>query len=915
MRKRFITTTLLLAVFITFFVSDLTAKRFVPESDLIYKVLNYVSKGYVDQKRVKPDKMLEGALEKLSSSIAQVLTKISYEKGDVLIEISVDKFTQNFRFKKPKGVGELNIILQKIGLFTKKHLEEDEKPKNVDYALINGFLQKLDPHSLLLVPEAYSDFSTTTSGNFGGVGMMIGLRDGQLTIIAPIDDTPASRANLKSDDKIIQIDDESTVNMSLTDAVNKLRGEVNTKVEIFIMRKGFTSAKKFVIKRALIKIKSVESHQFKLKNKRVGYLKIKTFQKNTYTEIKDQLEELDYDLKDFSGLIVDLRNNPGGLLDQAIKISDLFLDSGVIVSTAGVSSHFSKQFKANWFRSIVDIPMVVLVNQGSASASEIVTAALKKNKRAVVIGRQTFGKGSVQQVIPLDGGSALKLTTSKYLTPGKISIQSVGVTPNIVVEPYYISSDYLKITPNGDNHNEDSLDQNFAEWGDKAEQAEKRVFYLFEDKSDKVAQSEHEDEPEDFKVDKLEQLQKDFLVQSALQVLINNKKRNYDNLLRTTHLFFEKEQKNQESKLVKKFTEFKTDWNAFKFDKPGKIQSKSWIEIKKIKGKKEVWEKHLGAIPADSDIRLYLQAKNISKQGISRLMAVSKSDSHLFDDRQFAFGKIGPGETKEWFVPINISKSILSRNDLISFEFTDQDERKVHKAYSELSVSELKRPHFAYEISVFENGKHLSSGNGNQKLEVDETVSVKVKLTNNGLGESGPVTVLLKNGEGNNVFLKKGRVNIKSIGSQKNGSAVFQFILKDFPADGDLDFSLDVIDGTFPFTSVNQTFKIPYKSKVKKIDNQSPVITLKDQLHTYSNKKYPIKGFITDQKGVKDVFIFNNKKKIFYQNYLAMDARKRVDFDFLMDLDGEYNQIVVVSRDDENVSSQKMFYIRYSGSK
>ena len=237
---------LLLAASLFFFQSA-HAERFVPKSDLISRVLRIVNNLYVDNNRVIPEKMLEGSLERLSVVIAPVLTKLESDNNKTIVKVSVDKYSSIFKYDKPKNVSDLNNILQNVVRFVKQNLEQEEDPNTVDYAVINGFLSQLDPHSSLLVPQLYSSFSASTSGNFGGVGMMIGIRDGDLTIIAPIDNTPASRAGLRSKDRIVQINEESTINMSLTDAVKKLRGVAGTKVDIFIMRKGFTSPKKYII--------------------------------------------------------------------------------------------------------------------------------------------------------------------------------------------------------------------------------------------------------------------------------------------------------------------------------------------------------------------------------------------------------------------------------------------------------------------------------------------------------------------------------------------------------------------------------------------------------------------------------------------------------------------------------------------
>lgn len=892
---------------------SLIAERFIPKSDLIKKVLGIINQLYVDNNRVIPDKMLQGSLEVLSTNIAPVMTKYKATKTKVIIDVRVDQFKRQFEVNKPKNLNEFNQILQQIVYFVKQHLEKGEKPEHIDAAVINGFLKQLDPHSFFLVPEIYSDFSTSTSGNFGGVGMMIGLKDGALTIVAPMDDTPASKAGLRAKDKIVQIDKESTINMSLNDAVKKLRGEKGTNVILHIMRKGFTTPKTYPITRDIIKIKSVESHVFQRKNKRVGYIKINTFQKNTLDEINSHLEDLDYDLNDFQGIIIDLRNNPGGLLDQAIKVSDRFLRKGVIVSTAGLTPNSIKSYRAHWFKSIVDIPIILLVNNGSASASEIVAAALKKNSRALVLGIQTFGKGSVQQVIEFKEGSALKITTSKYLTPGNISIQSVGVAPHIAVLPYIITNDYLHVTSPKLNRAEKSLSQNFSEWGDKAESAEKTLFYLFN-------KEETPTEPEEDltqKEQKARQLNKDYLVKTAVKLLIQNQRNDFQNLKKSSYSFIEREKTIQEQNLVDRFSSFSIpiDWKKYPTKEPGNIESKIWLEIKNQSAEKESWKKHIGPIPADNDIRLYIEAKNIGEQRISRLLATSESKSNNFDDRQFAFGKLDPGESKRWYIPIKISESAPSRNNLIEFKFTDQMKQEIHADSFALIIQEKNRPEFHYEISFIDSGKFNSTGNGDGILQEQETIAMKVSITNTGKGDSGSLTLLLKNGEGKNVFLKKGRQTIKTLKVKKTEEVYFEFDLKKTPVDEDLDFSLSILDGTYSLSSINQKLKIPLFKQAPELVNMAPSIQIESPKLLSVKNSYHFKAEILDTKGVKDVYIFQNDKKIFYKNFVEQNERNKVHFNLDIDLEDENNRIAVFTRDDDNVTTRKNLYLRYLKSK
>jgi carboxyl-terminal processing protease len=307
-----------------------------------------------------------------------------------------------------------------------------EEP-NVDELVngaIKGMLQTLDPHSSYLTPDMLKQVEVETKGSFGGLGIEIGVKDGILTVIAPIEDTPAFRAGLQAGDKIVKIENESTREMNVMDAVKRLRGEPGTKVTIWIAREGLTEPKSYTITRDVIKIKSVKSKPL---GDGLGYIKLTQFQQDTDGELDKALQAFTKQKGGLKGLVLDLRNNPGGLLDQAVRVTDRFVDSGLIVYTDGRIENQKFKYFAHKEGTYAGFPMVVLVNAGSASASEIVAGALQDHGRAILLGAQTFGKGSVQTIIPMEDGSALRLTTARYFTPNGRSIQAKGIEPDIVV--------------------------------------------------------------------------------------------------------------------------------------------------------------------------------------------------------------------------------------------------------------------------------------------------------------------------------------------------------------------------------------------------------------------------------------------------------------------------------------------------
>ena len=327
-------------------------------------------------------------------------------------------------------------LYEKIDLFSevlekieKEYVEEIDQSEAMDSA-INGVLQSLDPYSSYMSPEIFEESNTETSGKFGGLGIEVSMEAGVVKVITPIDDTPASRAGIKAGDYIVRINGEQVQGKSLYEAVNMMRGPVGSPIEITIRRKGLNKAKIFKIIREVIEIKSVVSE---LKDKEIGYLRLRAFNENSDNQLKKEISKFENN-KNIVGYILDLRNNPGGLLSQAIKISDFFLDDGEIVSTKGRKIKENRKFFASKGDRINGKPLIVLINKGSASASEIVAGALKDQKRAILLGETTYGKGSVQSIIPLKNKGAIRLTISKYYLPSGKSISEVGVSPDITIE-------------------------------------------------------------------------------------------------------------------------------------------------------------------------------------------------------------------------------------------------------------------------------------------------------------------------------------------------------------------------------------------------------------------------------------------------------------------------------------------------
>ncbi len=360
------------------------------------------------------------------------------------------KFLLFFYFSLQAAIANESSVYDKIDLFgevlekiSKEYVDEINQSESMDYA-INGLLQSLDPYSSYMSPETFDEMQTETSGEFGGLGIEVGMEAGVVKVISPIDDTPAARAGIKAGDFIVKIDDKQVQGKTLSEAVDLMRGPVGSGIELTVRRRGEKKALTFKIIREIIEIKSVKAETLE---ENIGYIRLTSFNENSGDQIKKEIQRLEKN-KNIKSYILDLRNNPGGLLSQAIKITDFFLENGEIVSTKSRKASENRKWFAKQGDLIKGKTIIVLINYGSASASEIVAGALKDHKRAILLGENSYGKGSVQSIIPLKNKGAIRLTVAKYYLPSGKSISEVGVSPDIDIGE---ESDSFKIKTESDN--------------------------------------------------------------------------------------------------------------------------------------------------------------------------------------------------------------------------------------------------------------------------------------------------------------------------------------------------------------------------------------------------------------------------------------------------------------------------------
>jgi carboxyl-terminal processing protease len=717
------------------------------------KVVLLVKEQYVEPARIQPKEMLRAALDAVEKNVPEVLVE-DVDDGTLKVAVGTAAGMEErlFDIHDVTSLWDVSFRLNAIFRFLEPRIATDVDKKEVEYAAINGMLAKLDPHSVLLEPRYSQEMKLSTKGEFGGLGIVISIRDGGLTVISPIDGTPADKVGIKAQDKIVKIGEESTVNMGLDEAVDRLRGKPNTPVVIWVMRKGWEEPRRFEIVRAVIRVESVSAE-------RVGdlaYVKLKQFQGHTAEDVYAGIEKAKAKGKaPLKGVILDLRNNPGGLLDQSIEVGNLFLKDGVIVVTQeGQAKDGRREVLARARNHKVDLPVVALVNGGSASASEIVAGALKNRGRGLIIGDQTFGKGSVQQLYDFPDTSSLKLTIGQYLTPGDESIQSVGITPDVQLTAVRASDkENLNVLPDEHTREED-LDRHLNDARTRTSKPVYELAYLAEEIDQ--AEAERRDAStafiEDFEITLARQILEAVPASTPLSSV------GRDQLIATAKSVVSATAAAEEKRVDEALGKLGVDWSK------GSGAS-STVAVTVVEN---------APIVAGEAWKLTLEAKNTGSQPLFRVHGNTRATLGYLSDREFLFGKLAPGESKRFTIDMKVPKELPSRRDLVRVAVAD-DKKELATVDVPVVIGGVDRPRFSYGFFIDDGSGKDIAGNGDGMLQLGESVALVVGIKNNGKGAAAEPTALLKNLGGPEVFIDVGRQRLDALAPGASGVARFTF--------------------------------------------------------------------------------------------------------------------------------------------
>ncbi len=791
------------------------------------KALYYVNNNYFDKTRLDPKRMLVGALDFLQRDVPEILVDRFPEREPKQVTIKVNGQSKTFSIERVESPWSLRTTLQEIFKFVQPNLqpvaakEESRRLVEIEMTATNGMLYTLDPHSVLLDVDSFKDMRTTTQGKFGGLGIVIEMdRKNRITVKRPMPETPASRAGIKAKDHIVRINGESTVNMTLQEAVNRLRGEVGAPVDVYLERTGLTGMKKVTIIRDFIRPPAIDPAEVKVlpapaapgvsANTKIGYFKIASFSANTENDLNKVLAQ--FEQEKVKGIIMDLRGNPGGLYDQAQKVADAFIDSGVLVSMVGPGGAQQKDEHASRDNE-TRVPVAVLVNQHSASASEIVAGAIKNLNRGVVIGETTFGKGSVQMLfdinspVPFGGKSdddklGLKLTTAQYLTPGGLSIQGVGVTPDIELTRLRVDKkqdeSWINLQVSSRRRQESDYEWHLANANArKGSKPAELISYLYVPPPEVAARlnapdPDEEPNPADEEPEVPEDENRvDFQVEFARDLLAQARATKRQDLVAQSKAFFERVRTDEDKKVAAALEKLGVDWSSGSGG-AGQLQ----VTLAPVAGG--------GKVAAGDAVKIRGTVKNLGSVPVFRARAVLKSDNMLFDENEMVFGKIAPGASKSYDLTVKVPKSSLTRTDIIHADVMAQGGVKATPAEMTLNIEGKARPLFAYTYQTIDDVQ----GNKDGQVQRGEKVRLLVKVKNIGQGPALKTEAILRNGqEQEGILISAGRFDAKDLaaGAVKTISFVY-----DVGADvkGD-DYQLELMVGdTLLGESVTDKIKV-----------------------------------------------------------------------------------------------------------
>lgn len=891
-------------------ITDMTTTYSLSNLSILGRTAGRVQLQYVDPERIDYDAMYKAALAAVEREIPEVVLRVEGPR----VHVSVRDYTTVLTTRKMESSDALTAELRRVAQILEDHLDTTEiKLDEVEYTLTNGMLSTLDPHTVLMPPVSAKKMQEDNDGEFGGLGITIEMPNGHLTVMYPLEDTPAWKAGLKPGDEITRIDGEGTINMEIDEAVEKMRGEPGTSVTLTITREDGEQPKDYTIVRAQIKTGPVWSQ---LLDGNVGYIRIDSFHQQVETELSEELSKLARDAGPggIKGIVLDMRDNPGGYLHQAVAVADKFLAEGAIVSTVGRNGSDRKESDARESGTEPAYPMAVLMTGSSASAAEIVAGALRNQERAVIIGERSFGKGSVQELYPMERDSRLKLTVAKYLTPGDHWIQSVGIPPDIELKRTLVapprelkefktmSGPRISLFGRDRQLRESDLSGAFSNEAEVDSPPAYSLRYLVPDTVDEK-RSDRKD------------VRSDFEVMLARDVLVAAHGGRRADVLKDAGTVVGQRTRSEAARIDAAFREQKIDWSACVNGDHANVAFSLALESASRAGT---------TLAAGALTTVRLAVTNNESRPLCQTLARLSSEhgNDILDGTEFYLGKINPGETRTYETKVKVPGGYPNETADVGVALSDANKKELSSQVIQVTTTAPGLPRYTWNWHFDDK----AGGNGNGIVEVGETVHLLVDVANDGTGPGGKLAVSVHKDRSlrKTVELTDAMVEIAALPPGARQTADIAFKVNVAPADGNIPLDLSLRDGeNYDYASImkagfyayygeSEHIVVPVGSPAPSGTRAPPNITVtRGPGATSLDKTVTISGVATDDVGVRDVIIYQGEKKIAYAGGGdATHPLKSVPFSATAELATGNNLLVVLVRDATGLTATQAVDVR-----
>jgi carboxyl-terminal processing protease len=856
------------------------------------EVLHVVAQEFEGRAGVRPVLLLQGALESASAALAPLLVERPEDSADRTLRVRVGARERRFDLAALRGLPQLEPLLAEVRDFIADSLPPAERPAHLDTLLAEGLLRALDAHSALLSAAAYGDFQSKASGRIGGLGMLLVRSEGRLTVEAVLPDSPAEHAGVQAGDRILQIGGQAALELPVEEALGLVRGRVGTRVGLLILRPAEAAPRQLLLRRSDLRFASVSSRVFREgPRERIGYVRVRSFQETTTDELAAHLQRLSVSSPGLLGIVLDLRDNPGGVLEQAIRVADLFLERGTIVTLRGPRIE-PEAVAARWYRSISSAPLIVLVNGGTASAAEIVAGALKSNHRALLVGAPTFGKNSIQSVFPLSGGSALKLTVARFYGLDGRSIEGLGIAPHLWLRPVRLAqapplAQGLLATAVG------GAAERLAAGGEAA-QALRELPYLQPAGAAAGNGSAPAAAPDDA----------DFALGVARRLLARNGPQGQLGLMSEALDWAQQERRRQDQLVAQRLAATGVDWSPGAGNDGGQVELlRVALELRR-EGSAH-WEPLAegAGVPGGARMRLQFTLRNAGALPLHRVLGVLESEAPYLNQRELPVGLLPAGETAQAVLEVTLPAELAQGLEPLRLRIYDGQRRLHYRATVLLPQLQAPQARLRLSLAVFDDGTGGSQGNGDGRAQPGEVLALRVRLHNSGRGPSGTGRYWLSEETGAPLQLLQAW---RAFGSLAPGTETADFLrlaLGGVHTPVPLALRLNLMSDRLAAQELSWRLPIPLGQPLPRVLLQAPQLELAVPPGPLAQPRVVLRGTTHDERGLRDVVIYRNGRKVHYA--ATPDGPRDHALRLELPLEPGRNLVRVVARDRDGLTSAR----------